>query len=63
MKKYVLIFICLILIACNIDLSISSTFVEDTKDNNILLTIETPSFKIVEKNSINQIFKILAISV
>ncbi|PNX49251.1 MAG: hypothetical protein BV457_02155 [Thermoplasmata archaeon M9B1D] len=56
MKKYVLIFICFILIGCNIDLNVSSLYVEDTKENNILLTIETPSFKIVEKNSINQIF-------
>jgi hypothetical protein len=56
MKKYMLIFICLILILCNIDLGVSSSYVEDTKENNIQLRFETPSFKVVEKNSIDHIF-------
>lgn len=56
MKKYVLIFICLILIVFNIDLGVSSSYVEDTKEKNIQLTYETPSFKVVEKNFIDHIF-------
>ena len=56
MKKYMLIFICLILIICNIDLGVSSSYVEDTKENKIQLTFETPSFKVVEKNFIDHIF-------
>jgi hypothetical protein len=56
MKKYVLVFICLILVGCTIEISaLSTSHVEKTKENNIQLTIETPSFNVVEKNSENQI--------
>ena len=56
MKKYVLVFICLILVGCNVEISAFSTsYAEKTKENNIQLTIETPSFNVVEKNSENQI--------
>jgi len=56
MKKYILVFICLILVGYTIEISaLSTSYVEKTKENNIQLTIETPSFNVVEKNSENQI--------
>jgi hypothetical protein len=56
MKKYVLFFFCLILIGCNIDINASSIlYAENIGYNNIQLTVEIPSFNIIEKDSEHQV--------
>jgi hypothetical protein len=56
MKKYIIFFICLILIVCHIDSYASSiSYAEKISINNIQITIDIPSFNVIEKDSNHQV--------
>jgi len=56
MKKYIIVFICMLLVGCCADINAFSIFdSQNSIENKIQVTIDTPSFNIIEKNSENQI--------